>query len=89
MGSPSRDLAVTLAIAAVAAGTIALAHLLPSAAGRSGGPSTQSFADREPTCSEWTDGCIVCQRTEQGPSCSTAGAACVRKDVQCLKRDGV
>lgn len=88
MASNRRDLAVTLAIVAVAGGTIALAHLLP-AAGRGGGPSTPSFFDREPTCSEWSDGCVTCQRTDHGPSCSTPGIACVRKEAQCLKRDGV
>ena len=88
MARVSRDLVVTLAIIVVVVGTVALAHLLP-AADRGHRPSTSSFADREPTCSEWTDGCIVCQRTDQGPSCSTPGIACVREEVQCLRRDGV
>ena len=84
----NRDLAITLAILAVAVGTVVLAQLLPSA-DRVSGPSTSSYADREPTCAEWTDGCITCQRTDHGPSCSTPGIACVRAPVQCLKRDGV
>lgn len=39
----------------------------------------------EPTCSEWTDGCVVCARTSQGLACSTPGIACVRQAPRCLK----
>lgn len=40
---------------------------------------------REPACSEWTDGCIVCARTPQGLACSTPGIACTRSAPRCLK----
>lgn len=82
------DWIVLAAILAIVAATVLLAHLLPEA-GRPRAPSTQSLSDREPTCAEWTDGCVVCQRTDQGPSCSTPGIACVRGELRCLRRDGV
>jgi|GraSoiStandDraft_46_1057282.scaffolds.fasta_scaffold366336_2 hypothetical protein len=88
MASSSRDLALTLAIVAVAVGTVVLAQVLPSA-DRVRGPATSAFGDREPTCTAWSDGCITCERTDRGPSCSTPGIACVRSPVQCLRRDGV
>jgi len=74
-------LALTLVI-----GTVALANLLPAA--KSASPSPASF-EGDPTCAEWTDGCIVCQRTNEGLACSTPGVACVRKEQQCLRREGV
>ncbi len=89
MSAPSRrgDLATVLAIVAVVAATVALPYLLPAA--ERGPPSSQSFGDRNPTCTEWSDGCVVCQRTDAGASCSTPGIACTRGSVQCLRRDGV
>jgi hypothetical protein len=39
----------------------------------------------QPTCSEWTDGCIVCARRPEGLACSMPGIACVRKEPRCLK----
>ena len=78
---------LTLALAIVL-GTVALAHLLPMAKS-AGPPSTPATFDREPTCAEWTDSCIICQRTDQGLACSTPGIACVPRDRQCLRREGV
>jgi hypothetical protein len=69
-------------------GTVALAHVLPNAR-PAGPPSTPASFDNEPTCAEWTDGCIVCQRTDQGPACSMPGIACVPRERQCLRREGV
>ena len=84
-----RDDLIGLVLAVVLVlGTVALAHLLPTAQ-PPGPPSTPAAFEGEPTCAEWSDGCIVCQRTDHGPSCSTPGIACVRTPVQCLKRDGV
>ena len=86
MPSNRDDLWAVLAIAAVLIVTVALAALLPA---RTSAPSTAGLADRDPTCAEWTDGCIVCQRTDQGPACSMPGIACVLRDRQCLRREGV
>ena len=78
----SRDDVIGFSLAlGIVLGTVALAHLLPAKSV----PGPASF-DREPTCAEWTDGCIVCQRTEQGPACSTPGIACVPREQQCLRR---
>ena len=89
MTMPSRrDDIIGLVLALIVVlGTVALAHLLPQATA-AGPPSPASF-EGEPTCAEWTDGCIVCQRTDQGPACSMPGIACVLRDRQCLRREGV
>ena len=86
--APARrdDLLVFAAVLAVSLGTVALTAFLPAA--KPVVPSTPAFADRDPTCAEWTDGCITCQRTPQGPACSTPGIACVRETLQCLRREG-
>jgi hypothetical protein len=68
-------------------GTVALAHVLPSVR-PAGPPSTPASFENEPTCAEWTDGCIVCQRTETGTACSMPGIACVPGARQCLRREG-
>jgi hypothetical protein len=82
-----RDDLIGLSLAlAIVIGTVALAHVLP-AAPPAHPPSTPAAFD-EPTCAEWTDGCVVCQRTDQGLACSMPGIACVRGDRQCLRREG-
>jgi hypothetical protein len=68
-------------------GTVILAHVLPDARPL-GPPSTPSAFEGQPTCAEWTDGCIVCQRTDEGLACSTPGIACVPGERQCLRREG-
>jgi hypothetical protein len=68
-------------------GTVALAHLLPAATPPTA-PSTPAAFEGEPTCAEWTDGCIVCQRSDGGAACSTPGIACVPRERQCLRREG-
>ena len=67
-------------------GTVALAHLLPTATPPT--PSTPAAFEGEPTCTEWTDGCIVCQRAEGRVAFSTPGIACVPRERQCLRREG-
>ena len=83
-----RDDLIGLVLAAVLVlGTVALAHLLPTAE-PSGPPSTPAAFEGEPTCAEWSDGCIVCQRTNGSVACSTPGIACVPRERQCLRREG-
>jgi hypothetical protein len=86
---PSRrdDLLGLILVLVIVLGTVALAHVLPSAT--SGMPSTPASFDSEPTCAEWGDGCVICQRTNQGAACSTPGIACVPRERQCLRREGV
>ena len=74
-------LALTLVI-----GTVALSHLLPVA--KSTSPTMPASFERDPTFAEWTDGCIICQRTNQGIACSTPGIACMPRERQCLRREG-
>jgi hypothetical protein len=70
-------IAVALSVATLA---VILALLPPS------GGARPVAADPGPNCAEWTDGCVICQRTASGPACSTPGIACTRASLQCLKR---
>ena len=76
---------VFLALFAVVAATIVLAHVLPAAPAKTP-PSTAAFGEQDRACAEWTDGCIVCVRGDHGPACSTPGIACVKGPVQCVRR---
>jgi hypothetical protein len=78
-------LAVALAFG-IALSTVVLAHVLPVAKGADE-PSTPGSFREDPGCSEWTDGCIVCRRGDQGPVCSTPGIACVPHVPRCLRRE--
>ncbi len=80
-----RDQAVAIVIALVTALAVAAGAVLLAATAE---PSTPGSFAREPTCAEWTDGCVVCRRTPDGPICSTPGIACVRAEPRCLRRDG-
>jgi len=85
MPSNRDDLLVFVALIAIVVGTIVLAAVLPAAPAPAF-PSAASFGDREPTCDEWTDGCVVCQRIDGEEHCSMPGIACVRGATQCLRR---
>ena len=87
---PSRrdDITGFALVLIIVLGTVALAHVLP-AARPIGPPSTPASFDKEPTCAEWTDGCIVCQRTDEGLACSTPGIACSPGAQRCLMPAGV
>jgi hypothetical protein len=73
-------------IAAVMGGTVLAAHLAPEARRPPGPPSTASAFEQDPACLEWGDGCRICVRTPAGPSCSTAGFACVKEAPRCTLR---
>jgi hypothetical protein len=46
----------------------------------------QAYGEDHPACLEWTDGCLVCARLEDGSAgCSMVGAACLPAAVSCLK----
>jgi hypothetical protein len=81
-----RDEIVTLlAVAVILIATIAVGNL----AGRTPPHAAAPVAvEDDPACAEWTDGCVVCQRTAQRPACSMPGIACTRRDQQCLRRVG-
>ena len=45
----------------------------------------QGFADANPSCREWSDGCAVCLRHDAGNyDCSLPGIACLPRDLTCL-----
>ncbi len=76
-------LAVVTALAA-AAGAVLLALIV--AAVLSAAPARPVAGDPGPGCAEWTDGCVICQRTPDGRACSMPGIACVQGPVQCVRR---
>jgi hypothetical protein len=79
----------TQVYAVVLAGLVALVVVVSAVVmAATARPSTEGGFAREPTCAEWSDGCIVCQRTPAGTVCSTPGIACVRAEARCLRRDG-
>jgi hypothetical protein len=87
LGPPtsSRDGLVAGACAAVAVATVLIAALVPGAH-REARP--MAVFERDATCLEWTDACVVCTRTPQGHACSTPGIACEPAPPRCLRRTG-
>jgi hypothetical protein len=46
----------------------------------------QAFGRDHPTCLEWSDNCVVCQRDDTGAThCSTAAIACLSEVVVCRR----
>ena len=46
----------------------------------------QAYGEDHPACLEWTDGCLVCARQEDGSAaCSMEGVACLPAAVSCLR----
>ncbi|WP_445502227.1 hypothetical protein [Microvirga sp. G4-2] len=79
----ARDEALAVVLAILVALAVTMLAVLAGAFAEM--PEAGQGAVREPSCSEWTDGCIVCARTPQGLACSTPGIACVRQAPRCLK----
>jgi hypothetical protein len=49
--------------------------------------TVHAYGDRDKTCSEWTDGCRTCSRSDAGePICSNIGIACEPKAIVCVRR---
>jgi hypothetical protein len=43
-----------------------------------------AFGFDHPKCLQWSDGCVLCQRLEDGtPACSTPGIACISDEPVC------
>lgn len=79
--APARDGLIAWSIAGLVAATVLIGALAPGAPAH----RTLSPAD-DPVCAEWSDGCTVCQRSAEGPSCSLPGIACTKKAPECLHR---
>lgn len=79
---PAREEALAVALVVVIAlASVTLATIAAGSASLAG----MRDAGPEPTCVEWTDDCVVCRRTPQGPACSTPGIACLRGPMRCLR----
>jgi hypothetical protein len=83
----TRDGLLAAAALAFVLAVVALGNLLPRLA-QPVVPSTPAAFEAEPTCAEWSDGCIVCERGAGGVACSMPGIACVRSEPKCLRREG-
>lgn len=84
--APSRqDGPIALAIAALVFATVVIGALAPAGSHKPT-PVKTVMPDSDPTCSEWSDGCRVCKRLEEGPVCSTPGIACTPGEQECLHR---
>ena len=45
-------------------------------------PAVERFGETN-TCTEWSDGCMVCRKTGDELACSTRGTACVPAETVC------
>ena len=44
-----------------------------------------NFGSQNPQCKAWTNACVLCLRTAEGPTvCSTPGIACTPVEISCL-----
>jgi hypothetical protein len=75
-----------MAIAFVLLVTLAIGGIVTAvvAGARAGRPEEEPAISA--SCSEWTDGCVICRRGADGPVCSTPGIACLRSAPVCLSR---
>jgi len=63
-----------------------LATLLTAPAFAAEPKPPQTYGADAPNCLEWTDGCVICRKLEDNDAaCSTAGFACVAREIACLK----
>lgn len=86
-----RDRRVMLGMAALAAATVLVGALAPAPSPSqpsAPSPATASRPERNSACAEWSDGCKVCRRTEDGPACSLPGIACTPGATTCLRSAG-
>lgn len=83
--SSGRDGPIALAIAALVLATVVIGSLGPSAPHRPA-QAQSVLPDGDPSCVEWSNGCQVCRRLEEGPICSTPGIACTPGAQECLHR---
>ncbi|GEO99685.1 hypothetical protein [Methylobacterium haplocladii] len=83
--STRRDGPIALAIAAVVLATVVIGALAPAAPPKPA-PVQAVLPDSDPMCAEWSDGCRVCRRLEEGPVCSMPGIACTPGPQECLHR---
>ena len=86
MGWKRHEIVTLLAVLVIVVATIAVGGLAGREAPHAG--AVPVSVEEDQGCAEWTDGCIVCQRTPQGPACSTPGIAWTRKAPECLRRVG-
>jgi hypothetical protein len=71
--------------AALAAATAGRADTPPTVP-ESGQKPTQAYGADHASCRQWTDGCLVCARHEDGSAaCSMVGTACLPAAVVCLE----
>lgn len=91
MTAPGLRPLVRRARASGLAAAFGFALYAPSAVAQAPPPETKerpvaAFGEDNPSCREWSDGCIVCAKVEDGSAaCSTVGIACLPVAVMCTK----
>lgn len=87
---PATHLGAALAASLLAAAIIAPASLvLRYSVLETEPPASQSWAEKNPGCLEWSDACFVCKRGDDGKAkCSTVGIACTSGDIVCKAEKG-
>lgn len=81
------DRRVTWSVIALVAVTVLVGALVPAAPPPAAlAPAAVLAAD--PACAEWSDGCKVCRRTEDGVACSLPGIACTPGAMSCQRTAG-
>jgi hypothetical protein len=76
---------IALGLLAVAGATVARAADIPNFPKARAAPAAPSNG-LPANCAEWTDGCRVCARQQDGgAACSNVGIACLPQTVRCTR----
>lgn len=82
-----RRLVAAFAVLALASSPLAACEASKTEDKPEAGPSVAvlGYGDRNAACLEWSDGCAVCTRAEDGAHCSTPGIACQPAEIACRR----
>jgi hypothetical protein len=79
-----RGFAVLITVFGLAQPVLADAFRAPKL--RVGAPtSIQAYGKQNPTCLEWTNGCVICVSENGRAQCSTPGIACSPAGITCKR----
>ncbi len=80
-----RDGLIAAAIAGLVVVTVLIGVLAPASPAHRAAVAPPD----DPSCAEWSDGCRICQRGDDGIACSLPGIACVpAAAARCERRVG-
>ena len=79
--------AVAIRLAAMSLAPVVILPLMPSGQQAWAASTLESFARVDEACREWSDGCAVCRRQDDGAvGCSLPGIACQPAPVTCRSK---